>query len=289
MPGKERPGAIICCYRCPVHPDIWVPGDYRRVAGPRVQAVLDLLARARHPKPRLVADLGCGPGDNTVLVAQHYPDALVIGVDQSPGMIAAAAELEQPGRLEFRVGDVATWQADEPPDIILLNAVLQWVPDHAALLSGLAARLAPGGVLGFQMPGILSGGRVPAMLEVARGMSLEPRWRDQLGRSFTDIGDELLDPAGYIRVLAEAGLQAQAWETRYAYLLPGTGRLTEFAAGSILRPALARLAPTEAGEFLAEYQQRLSQVDPPRVIGGSIGELLIQERVFAVGRLSPAA
>ena len=73
---------------------------------PRTQAVLDLLARVRHPRPRLVVDLGCGPGNNTELIAEHWPKALVIGVDSSPDMIAAAREREQPGHLEFRQADL---------------------------------------------------------------------------------------------------------------------------------------------------------------------------------------
>ena len=65
---------------------------------PRTQGVLDLLARVRHPKPRLIADLGCGPGNNTELIARRWPEALVIGLDSSADMIAAARERERPVR-----------------------------------------------------------------------------------------------------------------------------------------------------------------------------------------------
>src|SRR5258708_32676009 len=39
-----------------------------------------------------------------------------------------------------------------PFDVILANAVLHWVPDHARLFPALAAKLAPGGALAVQMP-----------------------------------------------------------------------------------------------------------------------------------------
>jgi len=268
-----------------VPPDIWASEQYRKIEGPRVQAVLDLLARVRHPGPRVVLDLGCGPGDYTELIARQWPSALVIGVDISPNMINAARQREQPGHLEFRLGDLVTWQPPDPVDVMLANAALQWVPSHVEVLGSLASRLAPGGILGFQMPGIMDG-RVPVLLEIARDMSVAPRWRDQLGTALTNMGGELLDPAGYISALAEAGLQAEAWETRYAYLL-GDGGLVQFASGSFLRPALSRLEPAEAGEFLAEYKHK---VDKMQLVSGGKhgGELLLQERVFAIGRSAPA-
>jgi trans-aconitate 2-methyltransferase len=265
--------------------DIWVSRDYLGMQVLRSQAVLDLLARVPHPGPRLVVDLGCGPGNNTALIARHWPDALVVGVDNSPNMIAAASKLEQPGHLEFRLGDLATWQPDEAADVVLLNAVLQWLPGHPALVPGLAAMLAPGGVLGFQMPGTAGAGS--SLHEIAREVACGPRWRDTLGTAYRDL--DLLSPLGYITVLGDAGLRAQAWQTEYTYLLPGEGSLVEYASGSILRPALALLAQEEAAQFLADYGQRLHEARPPRVIGGERAEVLSQSRVFAVGWRAPAA
>jgi trans-aconitate 2-methyltransferase len=263
--------------------DQWVSEAYLRIPTLRTQAVLDLLTRVQHPEPRLVVDLGCGPGNNTELIAEHWPKTRVIGVDSSPNMIAAAREREQPGHLEFHLGDLATWQPDEPVDVILFNAVLQWVPGHAALMPRFAAMLAPGGVLGFQMPGLMPGTRAnDPLLETILELTREPQWRDKLGRAFGD--ETLLDSIGYIGALADAGLIAEAWETRYTYLLAGTGRLVEYVSGSILRPVFALLSPPEGEQFRAEFAQRVSEVHPPRVIGGETAEVLSQRRIFAVGR-----
>jgi trans-aconitate 2-methyltransferase len=264
--------------------DQWISEAYLRIPTLRTQAVLDLLARVQHPGPRLVVDLGCGPGNATELIAEHWPRARVIGVDNSPNMIAAANGREQPGQLEFRLGDLATWQADEPVDVMLFNAVLQWIPGHAGLMPRFAAMLAPGGVLGFQMPGRWPGpGGNDVLMEIILDLTREPRWRDKLGNAY---GDDtfLLDPVGYITALTGAGLAAEAWETRYTYPLAGTGRLVEYASGSILRPMFACLTPPEEEKFRAELAQRLSQALPPRVIGGETVEILSQRRVFAVGR-----
>jgi trans-aconitate 2-methyltransferase len=270
-------------YRDAVSSEIWISDAYLRSSMPRTQGVLDLLGRVRHPGPRLIADLGCGPGNNTELIAQRWPEALVIGVDSSSNMIAAARERERPGRLEFRQADLTEWQPGPSFDIVLLNAVLQWIPDHWALLPRLAALLAPGGVLGFQMPGRLPGWSPNVyVLDIAREMTDEPQWRDQLSGVYTS--HDLLDPMGYITALGDLGLRAEAWETRYAYPLTGGGRLVEHASGAVLRPALASLAPQAAERFLAEFSRRVGLACPPQVIGGESVEVFHQSRVFAVGQ-----
>lgn len=268
--------------------EVWVPDTYLRFAMSRTRGVADLLARVSHPAPRLIIDLGCGPGNNTELITRRWPDARVIGVDKSPAMIAAARERERPGRLEFRQGDIVEWQPDEPADIVLLNAVLQWIPDHTALLPRFAAMLAPAGVLGFQIPGTPSGRmETPPdnLAAVACDMAREPRWRDQLGEMYA--GSELPGAVDYFAALDDAGLRAEVWETWYTYPMAGTGRLAEFAAGSVLQPALAALASDEAERFLAEFSRRASQAFPPRIICGEHAELIRAYRVFAVGRSGP--
>jgi len=270
------------CYCGVMSSEIWISDAYLRASAPRTQGVLDLLARVRHPGPRLIVDLGCGPGNNTELIAERWPEALVIGGDSSADMIAAARERERPGHLEFRQADLTEWRPDEPADIVLLNAVLQWIPNHTTLLPGLAALLAPGGVLAFQMPGRPSGSSAVAVVDIASEMTAEPQWRDKLSGVYPDHA--LLDPVGYITLLGDLGLRTEAWETSYAYPLTGGGRLIEYWSGSVLRLALAPLTPEEAEQFTAEFSRRVSEACPARMIGGESVELLQVSRVFAVGQ-----
>jgi trans-aconitate 2-methyltransferase len=272
------------CYIGTMPSEVWISDSYLRGTMPRTQGVLDLLARVSHPGPRLIADLGCGPGNNTELIAERWPEALVVGVDNSADMIAAAREREVPGHLEFRQADLTQWQPGELFDIVLLNAVLQWLPDHTALLPRLAALLAPGGVLAFQMPGrVRDGSAASDMMDIAQRMTGEPQWRDKLGDAYAGHSHPL-DPVGYIIALGDLGLRTEAWETLYAYPLTGGGRLVEYASGTIIRPALAPLTPDEAKRFFAEYSRRLGLAQPPRVIGGESVEVLQVCRVFAVGQ-----
>jgi trans-aconitate 2-methyltransferase len=261
--------------------DIWDdPAAYLRWPLPNTHAARELLFNIDHPGPRLVVDLGCGPGNNTELTAGRWPDAFVLGIDNSPSMIGAAQSRRRPGRLEFREGDLREWEPDDAPDVVLLNTVLQWVPDHMALLPRLAGFLAPGGVLGFQIPGVVGG--TDSLMEPVFELAATEAWRGKLHGALPH--GTLHDPFEYLTVLGDAGLEAKAWETNYWFPLGGECTLAEYSAGTLLRPMLARLSPEDANPFLAAYAQRQQATQPAQLIGGKPVEILRQHRVFAVGR-----
>ena len=56
-----------------------------------------------------MVDLGCGPGNSTELLVQRFPDAAVVGTDNSEAMLASARERLPQAR--FELGDIATWAA----------------------------------------------------------------------------------------------------------------------------------------------------------------------------------
>lgn len=84
-----------------------------------VAAIPDLPGRA----VRLAVDLGCGPGNSTEVLAQRFPGATMTGLDNSEDMLDAARK-RLPGTA-FCLADIATWQPDQPQDVILANASLQ--------------------------------------------------------------------------------------------------------------------------------------------------------------------
>jgi len=105
----------------------------------------DLLADALPEAPSRVADLGCGTGSLTLLLAEA--GHAVTGVDLSPAMVA---------RARAKAGDVAELvigDAAAPPltpasyDVALCRHVLWALPDPAAALERWVGLLAPGGRL----------------------------------------------------------------------------------------------------------------------------------------------
>src|SRR5689334_15367445 len=130
---------------------MWDPAVYRRFGSERSRPFFDLTGRIDAERPRAVADLGCGPGELTRTLAGRWPQARVTGVDSSPEMIAKAAA--GGGPVAFRLGDVRMWQPGPDTDVLVTNAVLQWVPEHRELLARWAGQLPAGAWLAMQVPG----------------------------------------------------------------------------------------------------------------------------------------
>jgi trans-aconitate 2-methyltransferase len=77
---------------------MWDARQYLRYADERSRPFADLLARVPETNVRFIADLGCGPGSLTRTLAERWPDAQVLGVDNSPEM------LEQTRPWRFQAG-----------------------------------------------------------------------------------------------------------------------------------------------------------------------------------------
>ena len=229
-----------------------------------------------HLQPGLsLLDVGCGPGNLTATLAERWPDAEVIGVDSSESMIDTAREV---AGIRAVHADLREWEPPSPVDVLVSNAVLQWVPDHLALLSRLAGWLAPGGWLGFQVPGNYG---EPAHL-LLRELADSPAWRDKLGADrVTRAGS--CDPVDYLETLIALGLRADVWETTYLHVLEGEDAVLDWMTGTALRPVLAALDPDHAVGFVAEYGAKLRAAYPRR----PFGTVLPFRRVFAVASKQP--
>lgn len=70
----------------------WDPAQYLRHADHRARPFVDLLARVPDlpGDPPRIADLGCGPGNVTTLLADRWPAAHITGYDNSPEMLDKA-------------------------------------------------------------------------------------------------------------------------------------------------------------------------------------------------------
>jgi trans-aconitate 2-methyltransferase len=222
-----------------------------------------------------VADLGCGPGTLTVALARRWPAADVEGIDNSAEMIEAARalpEARQGKGLHFTLGDVSDWAPDEQPDVIISNAVLQWIPGHLEVLARWAGLLRRGGWLAIQVPGNFD----QPSHAVLRELTSSARWREPLAG--VKLNSQAAEPAEYLGLLASAGFDVDAWETTYQHVLHGEDPVVSWYQGTGLRPVLTALGPAEAQEFLADYRTRIAREYPP----ASYGTVLPFRRVFAV-------
>ncbi len=109
-------------------------------------AMLERLAR-QNANPRSILDLGCGTGWFTRKLEALFPQASVVGVDLSPGMIEKARSAS-PNGIQWLTAD-----AESLPflsgtfDLIFSNLMIQWCQHPQAVLDQCRRLLRPGGRL----------------------------------------------------------------------------------------------------------------------------------------------
>jgi len=254
---------------------VWDPEQYIRFEAERDRAALDLLLRLPADlDPGEIWDLGCGTGEHAALLKRRHPGAVVHGLDSSPAMLARARATG--ADVDWVEGDIAAWSPKAPVDLILANASLHWLPDHATLLRRLAEALRADGVLAIQMPmahetlhhGLL------------RAVAADGPWAASLA-GVCPIAP-LMTPEACYACLAERCREVDIWSTTYLHALTGPEAVLEWMKGTALRPYLAALVqPSMQVALLSELGRRLDGVFPPREDGVT---LLSFPRLFLVAR-----
>lgn len=258
----------------------WDPGQYLQFGDERGRPFADLLSRVGAESPRVVVDLGCGPGNLTRSLVHRWPHAEVEGVDSSPEMVARAEADGATARLRFTVADLREWEPAREVDVLTCNATLQWVPGHLDLLPRLVSLVRPGGWFAFQVPGNFG---EPSHTAIA-ALKESPRWRQHLvGTDIERPHSE--EPATYLSALVGLGCAADVWETTYLQVLPGPDAVVRWMTGTGLRPVLGALDEQQRAEFLDEYRAMVAPAYPQR----PYGTVLPYRRIFAVAQRGDAA
>ncbi len=177
--------------------------------------------------------------------------------------------------MRFDQSDISTWDAEGPFDVILANAVLQWVPNHETLLPRLIGKLASGGSLAVQMPDNLDEPAHRLMRDTAAGGPWAEKLSDAANARTGRLGAE-----HYYALLKPHAARVDVWRTTYHHVLAGgPDDVVEWFKGSGLRPFLAPLDAAETASFLTRYRAGIALAYPP-MQDGSV--LLPFPRLFIV-------
>lgn len=241
---------------------VWDPQQYLAFAAPRLQPAVDLLSRVPLDQPGTVVDLGCGPGNVTPLLRQRWPDAQLLGLDNSDEMLSRAHNAVPDA--SFEKIDITKWQPTKKFDVIYSNAALQWVVGHDHLFTKTAAHVAPGGVLAVQMPRNFAAPSHSLMLDVIR----EGPWRELLEPIW--IGVPTQAPAYYYNLLDPLTTDLQIWETEYLQVLEGENPVAEYTKGTWLTRFLNPLDEPWRSEFETIYRDRIAAAYPPEKNGKTL-------------------
>jgi SAM-dependent methyltransferase len=156
-----------------------------------------------------VADVGCGHGASTVLLAETYPASTVVGFDAHDGSIDAArkraADAGLADRAHFEVASATTFEGTH--DLVCFFDCLHDMGDPAGACAHVRDHLAPGGTL----------------------MLIEPFANDDLADNLNPVGaayygfSTLLCTPSSLSQDVGAALGAQAGEERLREVVTGAG------------------------------------------------------------------
>lgn len=225
--------------------DQWSARQYTAFEAERTRPVRDLVAAIPNRDVKTAIDLGCGPGNSTEVLAAAFPDAQITGLDNSPDMIAAARK--RLPHIRFELADLTTWADAGPFDVILSNAVMQWVPAHDTLFPKLLGKLGSGGSLAIQIP---DNADQPA-LRLMRELAADGPWAGKLTNVLRPARQDAL---WYYQLMKPLCSHVDLWRTIYFHVITGgAAGVVEWFKGSALRPLLDALDEAERKAFLARY------------------------------------
>ena len=237
----------------------WSAAQYVKFEEERTRPVWDLVSRVPLAVARRAADIGCGPGNSTDVLRGRFPNADIVGIDSSADMIAAARK--RLPDIAFEVADIEAW-TDSGFDVILANAVIQWIPDHESLLPALIAKLAPGGALAVQTPDNLDEPSHRLMRDVAADGPWAGKLADAAKARAARRGADWC-----YRLLRRHAPRVDIWRTTYFHPLQGAHAIVEWVKGTGLRPFIDPLDAEEREAYLGRYEAAIAEAYPAEADG----------------------
>lgn len=227
----------------------WNPEQYEKFIKDRTQPAIDLASRLDFIEPENIIDIGCGPGNSTRVLKDKFPNARVVGADNSLEMLDKARKLHPD--LAFiqldATGDFS--EINEKYHIVFSNACIQWLPNHREHLSKLMRLLKPNGLLAIQTP-IQEEHPVHIIINE---LIADEKWSKKLTpRQYYNLTTK-----EYFDVLSDISSDFDIWETTYCHRMPSYESIIEWYKGTGLRPSLEQLTETDANDFINDVYNEL--------------------------------
>ncbi|MDE7289979.1 MAG: methyltransferase domain-containing protein [Oscillospiraceae bacterium] len=238
----------------------WNSEQYLKFKTERTQPAIDLANRIPVQSPADTIDIGCGPGNSTEILKKRYPNAAVVGADNSENMLEAARENYK--NIEFILCDASNDlnSIGRKFDVVFSNACIQWVPDHPKLLREMISLLKEGGALAVQIPMNYDS---PIHRIIGEAVKSE-KWRDKFNdpRHFYT-----LSCGEYYDILAEISSYFSMWQTTYFHRMKSHSDIMEWYKSTGLRPYLEALSPTDRTEFEKDIFKEVEKAYPKQANG----------------------
>ena len=238
----------------------WNATHYLKYCDERTRAAADLAMRIRLEDPERIADLGCGPGNSTQVLCARWPEADIVGIDNSAGMLESAREAFPKQR--WVQADLLNWNPDHGFDLLYSNAALQWVPNHDALVRNLFTHVLSGGALAFQIPS----STFAVVRKLIHQVSRSSVWNHRMDAPRHALTME--SPLFYYDSLVNDAVHLDIWETEYNHVMDSKDSIVDWIASTGLRPFLAVLDDEkEQSVFLNQLRERVNDAYESQVDG----------------------
>ena len=220
--------------------------------------VRDLLAKVPLTKPKRIIDLGCGPGNSTVVLAERFPEAKIMGIDSSTDMLEKARQALP--NVEFKEADLKAYEPDDSADLFFSNAVFHWLPrrQRLAIMKNILSSSSSGTVLAIQVP---NNDREPShakMRQVARELKTEAG----MGNN-NPLNTPFPTPGELYNSLKPLCSHIEVWRTIYNHVLEDHQGIIEWVKGTGLRPFIDPLPKEQRKAYLQRYLEEMKKAYEP--------------------------
>lgn len=226
----------------------WNSDLYLKFKQQRTQPALDLVKRVENHNFSSIADLGCGPGNSTSVLKSFFPNAQLIGIDNSVNMIKKAKNTYP--YIEFRLGNILN--LNEKYDLIFSNACLQWIPNHNSLLPHLIEQLNDNGVLAVQIPI----NRNEPLFRIIKETAAQSDF--DFSKAYFENND-VPSPNEYYEILSMCASSFDIWETVYYHEMPSHESLIDWVRSTRLKPYLECLNENDKKIFEAKLLKKVKE------------------------------
>jgi trans-aconitate 2-methyltransferase len=238
----------------------WNSNLYLKFKNERTQPAIDLVNRIQLENPKKIIDIGCGPGNSTLVLKQKFPQSYILGVDNSPNMIDTAQK-DFP-EMDFQLCDAGRDldRLDHDFDLVFSNACVQWIPDHPTLLQKFMDLLQPSGVLAIQTPMNFQ----EPIHQIIEQVTTSPKWQEFF--SHTRIFYNLT-PSEYFDLLSELSSDFSIWETTYFHRLESPQDILTWYRSTGMKPYLDQLPEWKKPAFEQDILSGIEKYYPPQKNG----------------------